>query len=186
VAKRAGILRGARVKFQVRMPGQSEGRAVVVTAGAPEFEATLEDAVLTGDALEVRDGVWSLVGRDGRQIEVSVAFQKDGSVRASAEGTLFGFELLDELTARALLATGGRAVKKVRHVAAAMPGRVLRVLVATGDRVTHGQSILVLEAMKMENEVKSPRDGVVASVECAPGKAVSAGDVLVRFEEEGE
>jgi biotin carboxyl carrier protein len=174
------------MKFQVRMPGQSEGRAVVVTAGAPEFEATLEDAVLTGDALEVRDGVWSLVGRDGRQIEVSVAFQKDGSVRASAAGTLFGFELLDELTARALLATGGRTVKKVRHLAAAMPGRVLRVLVATGDRVTLGQPILVLEAMKMENEVKSPRDGVVASVESAAGQAVSEGDVLVRFEEGGE
>jgi len=174
------------VKFQVRLPGETEGRTVVVTAGAPAFEATLEDAVLTGDALEVRDGVWSLVGRDGRQVEVSVAFQKDGSVRASAEGALFGFELLDELTARALLTTGGRAVKKVRHVAAAMPGRVLRVLVGPGDRVTQGQPILVLEAMKMENEVKSPRDGVVASVEAPAGQAVSAGDVLVRFEAGGE
>jgi biotin carboxyl carrier protein len=174
------------MKFQVRMPGQKEGRTIDVTAGAPAFEATLDDAVLTGDALEVRDGVWSLVGRDGRQIEVSVAFEKDGSVRASAEGTLFGFELLDELTARALLATGGRAVKRVRHVTAAMPGRVLRVLVARGDRVTQGQPILVLEAMKMENEVKSPRDGAVASVETVAGQAVSQGDVLVRFEAGGE
>ena len=174
------------MKFQVRMPGEREGRTVVVTAGAPAFEATLEDAILTGDALEVRDGVWSLVGRDGRQIEVSIVCQKDGSVRASAEGALFGFELLDELTARALAATGGRAVKKVRHLAAAMPGRVLSVLVERGDRVIQGQPILVLEAMKMENEVKSPRDGVVASVECAAGQAVSQGDVLVRFEAGGE
>ena len=174
------------MKFRTRMPGHAAGRTVDVTAGAPAFEATLDDAVLTGDALEVRDGVWSLVGRDGRQIEVSVAFEKDGSVRASAEGTLFGFELLDELTARALLATGGRTVKKVRHVTAAMPGRVLRVLVGAGDRVTQGQPVLVLEAMKMENEVKSPRDGAVASVETAAGQAVSAGDVLVRFEAGGE
>jgi biotin carboxyl carrier protein len=174
------------MKFQVRMPGQSEGRTVVVTAGAPAFEATLENAVLTGDALEVRDGVWSLVGLDGRQIEVSVAFQKDGSVRASAAGALFGFELLDELTARALLTTGGRAAKKVRHLTAAMPGRVLRVLVAAGDRVTQGQPVLVLEAMKMENEVKSPREGVVASVESVAGQAVSQGDVLLRFEAGGE
>ncbi|MGZ5429003.1 MAG: acetyl-CoA carboxylase biotin carboxyl carrier protein subunit [Thermoanaerobaculia bacterium] len=168
------------------MPGESAGRAVVVTAGAPAFEATLEDAVLTGDALEVKGGVWSLVGRDGRQIEVSIAFQKDGSVCASAEGTLFGFELLDELTARALLSTSGRSAKRVRDVAAAMPGRVLRVLVSAGDRVAQGQPVLVLEAMKMENEVRSPRDGVVASVEAAAGQAVSAGDVLVRFEEGGE
>ena len=47
-------------------------------------------------------------------------------------------ELLDELTARALLATGGRAVRRAKHVAAAMPGRVLRVLVAVGDAVTPG------------------------------------------------
>ena len=89
-------------------------------------------------------------------------------------------------TARALLTTGGRSAKKVRHLAAAMPGRVLRVLVGVGDRVTLGQPILVLEAMKMENEVKSPRDGVVASIESAAGQAVSTGDVLVRFEAGGE
>jgi biotin carboxyl carrier protein len=174
------------MKFRVRMPGHSEGRTVEVAAGAPAFEAAIGDTVLAGDALEVKAGVWSLVARDGRQVEVSVAFQKDGSVRASSAGAIFEFELLDELTARALLATGGRAAKKARHVAAAMPGRVLRVLVKAGDRVTQGQSILVLEAMKMENEVKSPRDGVVASVEAAAGQAVSQGDVLVRFEAEGE
>ena len=49
-----------------------------------------------------------------------------------------------------------------------------------------GQPLLVLEAMKMENEVKSPRDGVIASIEASAGKAVSAGDVLVRFESGGE
>ena len=174
------------MKFRVRLPDQTEGRTVEVTAGAPAFEATVGDAALAGDALEVREGVWSLIGEDGRQIEVSVAFQKDGSVRASAAGTLFDFELLDELTARALLATGGRAAKQVRHVAAAMPGRVLSVLVAAGDRVTKGQPLVVLEAMKMENEVKSPRDGVIASVESVPGKPVSQGDVLVRFEAGGE
>jgi biotin carboxyl carrier protein len=58
---------------------------------------------------------------------------------------------------------------------------VLRVAVAPGDTVTEGQALLVLEAMKMENEVKAPRDGVIASVEAVPGRAVSAGDVLVRF-----
>jgi biotin carboxyl carrier protein len=174
------------VKFRVRFPDDSASRALDVTAGAPSFEATLEGVALSGEALEVHDGVWSLVGPDGRQIEVSVAFQKDGSVRAYAAGSLFGFELLDELTARALAATGGRSARRAAHATAAMPGRVLRVLVAPGESVTQGQPLLVLEAMKMENEVKSPRDGVVASVEAAAGQAVSAGDVLVRFEAGGE
>jgi biotin carboxyl carrier protein len=174
------------VKFRVRFPDDSAGRALDLTAGSPAFAATLEGVALSGDALEVRDGVWSLVGPDGRQIEVSVAFQKDGSVRAYAAGSLFGFELLDELTARALAATGGRSARRAAHATAAMPGRVLRVLVAPGERVTQGQPLLVLEAMKMENEVKSPRDGVVASVEAVASQAVSAGDVLVRFEAGGE
>jgi len=174
------------MKFRTRFPGEKAGRALDVTAGAPSFEATLEGVPLAGEALAVRDGVWSLVGPDGRQIEVSIAFQKDGSVRAYAVGCLFEFELLDELTARALAATGGRSARRVAQASAAMPGRVLRVLVAPGEHVALGQPLLVLEAMKMENEVKSPRDGVIAAVEASAGKAVSAGDVLIRFEVGGE
>jgi len=170
------------MKFRTRFPDDKEGRTLDVTEGAPSFEATLEGEPLSGEALAVRDGVWSLVGPDGRQIEVSIAFHKDGSIRAYAAGCLFEFELLDELTARALAATGGGSTRRVAQAAAAMPGRVLRVLVAPGERVAQGQPLLVLEAMKMENEVKSPRDGVIASVEASAGKAVSAGDVLVRFE----
>jgi multidrug efflux pump subunit AcrA (membrane-fusion protein) len=170
------------MKFRARFSEDTAGRALDVTAGAPSFEATLEGVPLAGEALAVRDGVWSLIGPDGRQIEVSVAFQADGSVRAYAAGCLFGFELLDELTARALAATGGRSTRRVAHAAAAMPGRVLRILVAPGEQVTQGQALLVLEAMKMENEVKSPRDGVIAAVEVSAGKAVSAGEILVKFE----
>jgi biotin carboxyl carrier protein len=62
-----------------------------------------------------------------------------------------------------------------------MPGRVLRVLVAAGDAVSAGQPLIVLEAMKMENEVKSPQDGIVSGVAVAAGQPVSAGEVLVRF-----
>ncbi|MFI5119884.1 MAG: acetyl-CoA carboxylase biotin carboxyl carrier protein subunit [Thermoanaerobaculia bacterium] len=170
------------MKFRARFSDEKASRALDVTAGAPSFEASLEGVPLSGDALEVRGGVWSLVGPDGRQIEVSVAFQKNGSIRAYAAGCLFEFELLDELTARALAATGGGSTRRVAHAAAAMPGRVLRVLVVPGQQVTQGQPLLVLEAMKMENEVKSPRDGVIAAVDASAGKAVSAGDVLVRFE----
>ena len=98
-----------------RFSGDTAGRALDVTAGTPSFEATLEGVPLSGDALPVRDGVWSLVGPDGRQIEVSVAFQSDGSVRAYAAGCLFGFELLDELTALALVASGGRSTRRIRR-----------------------------------------------------------------------
>jgi biotin carboxyl carrier protein len=64
-------------------------------------------------------------------------------------------------------------------IKAPMPGRVVRVLVAVGDRVTAKQAVVVVEAMKMENELRTPRDGVVKEVLVIPGAAVESGAVLV-------
>jgi len=60
-----------------------------------------------------------------------------------------------------------------------MPGRVLAVHCAPGDRVTQGQVLALLEAMKMEHEVRAPDDGIVRRVPVEPGQQVNAGDVLV-------
>ncbi len=64
-------------------------------------------------------------------------------------------------------------------VAAPMPGTVLKVKVAVGDAVKQGQVLLILEAMKMENEIVSPIDGIVAILNVEAGKSVSAGEVMV-------
>lgn len=64
---------------------------------------------------------------------------------------------------------------------APMPGVILDVSVKPGDTVTRGQEIAVLEAMKMQNSVKSPRDGTIAEVCVVPGQAVGHGDAIVRF-----
>ncbi len=66
---------------------------------------------------------------------------------------------------------------------APMPGTILSVAVKPGDRLTRGQTVLVLEAMKMKNAIKSPHDAVVQQVLVQPGQAVGYGDTLVRFEE---
>jgi biotin carboxyl carrier protein len=60
-----------------------------------------------------------------------------------------------------------------------IPGRVVKVLVRVDDLVSAGQTTVVLEAMKMENELRAPRAGRVASVHCAEGTAVEAGQDLV-------
>lgn len=64
-------------------------------------------------------------------------------------------------------------------VRAPIPGRVVRVLVKAGESVTAGRGLAVLEAMKMENELRAPRDGVVKEIACAEGAAVEAGQALV-------
>jgi biotin carboxyl carrier protein len=63
-----------------------------------------------------------------------------------------------------------------------MPGLVVRVQVQPGENVAAGDSLVVLEAMKMENELKAGAPGVVKSVRVAPGEAVEKGQVLVEFE----
>lgn len=70
-------------------------------------------------------------------------------------------------------AAGGGAI------VAPMPGTVLRVEVNSGDNVVKGQTLLVLEAMKMENEIMAPADGVIKEVNVTQGVSVNAGDILI-------
>jgi len=64
-------------------------------------------------------------------------------------------------------------------VAAPMPGTIIKVAVGAGDAVTKGQTILVLEAMKMENEIMAPKDGTIEEVKVSEGVSVNAGDILI-------
>ncbi|HLF69855.1 MAG TPA: biotin/lipoyl-containing protein, partial [Actinomycetota bacterium] len=70
------------------------------------------------------------------------------------------------------------------HLGAPMPGQILSVRVAAGDRVTKGQALVVMEAMKMEHTIRAPIDGVVAAVLCSEGEQVKRGKTLVDFETE--
>jgi biotin carboxyl carrier protein len=73
-------------------------------------------------------------------------------------------------------------VAKISEVKAPMPGLVLDVLVAVGQTVEMGEKILTLEAMKMENAIKSPTAGTIASIHVSKGQAVDKNFVLIRFE----
>jgi len=63
-----------------------------------------------------------------------------------------------------------------------MPGKIVRLLVAVGDQVHAGQGLVVVEAMKMQNEMKASRDGKVTEISVSAGDTVSAGDILVILE----
>lgn len=68
------------------------------------------------------------------------------------------------------------------EILAPMPGKVVRVQIEVGTTVEKGAGVVVVEAMKMQNEMKSPRDGIVVSITVKPGDTVNAGDVLAVVE----
>ena len=70
----------------------------------------------------------------------------------------------------------------VAEILAPMPGKVVRVQMEAGATVEKGAGVVVVEAMKMQNEMKSPRDGVVVSIKVKPGDTVNAGDILAVIE----
>ncbi len=114
---------------------------------------------------------------EGQSYAVSV--EGDGeTVGVTLAGHHYAMELEDERERAAHLAEraaskGGGVIKAV------MPGVVVEILVAVGESVTEGQPILILEAMKMQNEIIAPADGVVKAFHANAGVAVAAGDKLV-------
>ena len=75
-----------------------------------------------------------------------------------------------------------KAVAAAGAVTAIMPGKIIRVLVTEGEKVTEGDVICILEAMKMENELKAPKDGVIQALHIEPGQDVEMGAVLAEIE----
>lgn len=123
---------------------------------------------------EVQRGVYSVL-MDGRSYDARV----DGSA-VTVCGRRFEIEVRDPRRWNRRRAGGPHA--GVQHVTAPMPGKVVRVLVAAGDHVDAGQGIAVVEAMKMQNEMKAAREGTVVSIHAKAGDAVTAGDVLATIE----
>jgi biotin carboxyl carrier protein len=115
---------------------------------------------------------------DGRQWEVSTRSEGDGRYRVAADGAEALVEVRDPLTHLARSTGAAARGDGKRAVHAYMPGRVVAVLIPEGAPVEVGQGVVVLEAMKMENEIRSEVAGVVAKLHVAPGQSVEGGDLL--------
>jgi biotin carboxyl carrier protein len=119
---------------------------------------------------------------DGRSVPI-IADAVEGSWDVGLDGQRFRAEVLDERT-RTIREMTGRAAgpRGPKPVRAPMPGMIVRIEVAPGDAVRSGQGIVIVEAMKMENELKAEGDGVVGRILVEPGQAVQKGAVLVEFD----
>ena len=122
------------------------------------------------DVKQVEPGVHSVIV-DGRSYEVRVEGEK-----ATWRGRSFSTAPPESAASRSKNHSG-----PVR-ISATMPGKVIRVLVEAGDTVEAGQGIVVVEAMKMQNEMKAPRSGIVKTLRAQPGATVSAGDLIALIE----
>jgi pyruvate carboxylase subunit B len=148
-----------------------------VRAGGAESVVAAELLEIPGSPirlLRLGDAVYEVIARRGSQ---------RGAYAVALGGVRLNAEALDH-RGRALRALS--AATATRHgpepIRAPMPGMVTRVLVAAGDAVRAGDSIVVMEAMKMENELRAKSDGRVRAVVVTPGTAVEKGMVLVELE----
>jgi biotin carboxyl carrier protein len=127
---------------------------------------------------EVEPGVYSVLV-EGRSFEVRAVSMPDG-LHVHVGGRQFSVEVRDPRDASRLsrAATGsGR-----QNISTPMPGKVVRMLVREGDEVEAGQGLVIVEAMKMQNEMKASRAGRVVEVRVRGGETVGAGDTLVVLE----
>ncbi len=120
---------------------------------------------------------------DGRPVTLSVDSLGRGRWALAPGGERWEIEVLDE-RARHIrsLTSNDERPRAIPVLKAPMPGLVLRVQVEPGQRVTAGAGLVVLEAMKMENELKAPAPAVIKAVRVQPGAAVEKGQVLLEFE----
>ena len=145
------------------------------------FRVRLDDREFPVDFLQVDPGLYSLL-IDSRSYEVDLLELED-AMMVLVNGQPFRVEIQDE-RARRLQAAGGTGHAKAgkRLITAPMPGKVVRLLVRLGDPVQAGDGIVVVEAMKMENELKAPTAGTVTEIRVQEGRAVGGGEVLVVVE----
>ena len=163
----------------------------IVDIGGERHEVTVDGGTVSvGGAafpahLEQLDGTPVLLVSVGTSVHRIIARRSDGrgAYALSVDGFAFAAEALDERTRAirditAASAGGARAA----HVSAPMPGLIVKVNVAPGEVVKAGQGLIVMEAMKMENELRASAPGRVKSVVVAPGTAVEKGALLVEIE----
>ena len=165
-------------------------RTLILGKEQHDVELVRRDGVLTllwngeaqgADILEVEPGCYSVIlGGHSVDVRLDAAKHPDPDVqafRASLYDGAYEFALQDPM--KALLAGAGGASAGGGLLASPMPGKIVKVLVKEGEAVTEGQTLLVMEAMKMQNELKSPGAGAVAKVHVDEGATVETGAKLI-------
>jgi biotin carboxyl carrier protein len=169
------------VSYVALLDGGKRERTVQVTPLGPGlFEVRIGDEVHRVDAWRHDHGTLSLLV-DGTSYSATLD-ERGSRVHVRLDGSVFPIEVLDERRLRLRRAAGRFTVEGKQTVTAPMPGKVVKVLVAKGAQVREGQGLVVIEAMKMENELKSPKDGRVVELYVQEGQTVEGNAKLCAVE----
>jgi len=157
--------------FETEASRDESSAAVRVQLRAPELQAERRVRVLRG-------GPDALLLVDDRLVSVHLGVPAAGRERAFASGGMRGLALLGALPAPG---TSGAAAALDARLTSPMPGRVVQVAVQAGELVEQGQLLLVVEAMKMQNELYSPASARVRAVHVSAGDTLERGALLLEF-----
>jgi len=163
----------AGVKLKIQLGGRM--RDVEITREGRRFSGTLDGRPVEADAVEVGPGIYSIL-KDGAAFEVRVERAAAG-LTVVVGGTRLDARVLDPRQWQGRRG-GAVEVEGRQQIVAPMPGKVVRVLVRQGEKVEAGRGLLVVEAMKMQNEIRSPKTGTLERLLVSEGQAVNAGEVV--------
>lgn len=169
------------MRYFTKQQGQKEAVPVdLEPLGNDQYKLTVNGQTYQVDALMLEHGTMTMLV-DGQSY--SVEFEENGDeVGVLLRGQVSRFDVADERRLRLREATAGATVEGRQVITAPMPGKVVKVLVKVGDEVKEGQGLVVVEAMKMENELKSPKAGKVTELFAKEGIAVENNAKLVVVE----
>ena len=163
--------------YEVRVDGKPHRLELERAEGA--WKCRLDGREISVDAVLARPDVLSMLV-DGHSYEIKRE-QTATDLQLWVGSTRFEVELRDPRSLRSRRDGPGNA-SGPRKLVAPMPGKIVRLLVAEKSEVEAGQGVVVVEAMKMQNEIKSPKKGIVQKVLAVQGANVNAGDILAIVE----
>ena len=146
-------------------------------------EGTINDQDFNWDVIEVKNNSFSVIkDHQSYNVEVLNVIPEEKSFLIKVNGLKYQMQAKDKYDELLhSLGMDNLATKKVSDLKAPMPGLVFDIIVSEGQEVKKGNALLILEAMKMENMIKSPTDGVIKSIEVEKGVAVEKNQVLLNF-----
>src|SRR5689334_5171789 len=166
---------GGRMKYVATV--NDEPRIVEITGGGDgRYRVRIGDDVWDVDARHTAPGVYSLLV-DGASHTAAVV-EHDGACVVQVGGKSYEVAV-EEQSRHSIRTRGAGGATRSRTLTAPLPGKISRVAVRPGDTVAAGDTLIVIEAMKMENEFKATGPGTVAEIRVTPGQPVNAGDVLI-------